>query len=153
MDQDFEIKGGRLIKYTGPGGDVAVPEGVTDISEDAFQTGPRGNELITSVYLPEGVVRIAQGAFRGCRRLNRVHLPDSLREIGGKHMRGAFEHCDSLRSIRIPGGVTVLPEYIFDSCENLREVYLPKNMWNQRRGVLSLPFSGVRQTAGKSWGH
>ena len=47
MDQDFEIKGGRLIKYTGPGGDVAVPEGVTDISEDAFQAGPRGNELIT----------------------------------------------------------------------------------------------------------
>ena len=23
MDQDFEIKGGKLLKYVGPGGDVA----------------------------------------------------------------------------------------------------------------------------------
>ena len=30
-DSDFQIVNGVLTKYTGPGGDVVVPEGVTSI--------------------------------------------------------------------------------------------------------------------------
>ena len=33
---DFVIENGVLTKYVGPGGDVAVPEGVTEIGENAF---------------------------------------------------------------------------------------------------------------------
>ena len=28
-----------MTKYTGPGGDVVIPEGVTEIGEDAFDEG------------------------------------------------------------------------------------------------------------------
>ena len=35
-DSGFEITGGVLTKYTGPGGDVVIPDGVTEIGEEAF---------------------------------------------------------------------------------------------------------------------
>lgn len=34
--QDFVIKEGVLKEYTGPGGDVTIPEGVTKIGNWAF---------------------------------------------------------------------------------------------------------------------
>lgn len=36
-NQDFIIKNGVLQKYKGPGGDVTIPEGVTEIRAYAFQ--------------------------------------------------------------------------------------------------------------------
>ena len=36
---DFVIEQGVLTKYTGPGGNVVIPEGVTEIGEDAFDEG------------------------------------------------------------------------------------------------------------------
>ena len=35
-NQDFVIENGILKKYTGPGGDVTIPEGVTEIGSSAF---------------------------------------------------------------------------------------------------------------------
>ena len=34
--QDFVIENGVLTKYNGPGGDVTIPEGVTEIGSSAF---------------------------------------------------------------------------------------------------------------------
>ena len=34
--QDFVIENGVLEKYKGPGGDVTIPEGVTEIGSSAF---------------------------------------------------------------------------------------------------------------------
>ena len=34
--QDFVIENGVLQKYKGPGGDVTIPEGVTEIESSAF---------------------------------------------------------------------------------------------------------------------
>lgn len=35
---DFVIENGVLKKYKGPGGDVTIPEGVTEIGDDAFSS-------------------------------------------------------------------------------------------------------------------
>ena len=35
-NQDFVIENGVLTKYNGPGGDVTIPEGVTEIGSSAF---------------------------------------------------------------------------------------------------------------------
>ena len=53
--QDYVIKDGVLIKYRGPGGDVTIPEGVTEIGSSAFD---------------------------GCTRLTDINIPGSVREIG-----------------------------------------------------------------------
>lgn len=93
---DFVIKNGVLKKYTGPGGDVIVPDCVTGIGVDAFMN----NKSITSIQLPADV-SFHPNAFNGCKGLadkdgfvavnNRLFdyfgkgktlvVPDGIREI------------------------------------------------------------------------
>lgn len=53
--QDFVIRNGVLIKYRGPGGDAAIPKGVT---------------------------KIGRFALDGCASLTGITIPGSVREIG-----------------------------------------------------------------------
>lgn len=77
QNTDFVIENGVLTKYTGPGGDVAIPEGVTEIGKSAFYDCAG----LTSVTIPEGVTVIGDYAFRGCTSLTSVTIPASVTEI------------------------------------------------------------------------
>ena len=107
----FEIEDGMLRKYTGPGGDVVIPAGVTDIGEDAFSY--RTN--VTRVVIPAGVTGIVDRAFEHCSGLRVVTIPDSVTDIG----REAFAFCDSLTKILIPASVTGIGERAFEGCRSL----------------------------------
>ena len=61
--QDFVIENGVLTKYTGSGGDVIIPEGVTEIGREAFD----GCANLTSVTIPGSVKEIDKRVFQGCR--------------------------------------------------------------------------------------
>lgn len=93
--QDFVIKSGILTKYIGPGGEVVIPAGVTEIGKGAF----RGCGGLTSVVIPEGVTVIGEIAFKGCDGLTSVVIPDSVTAIGSD----AFEGCVSLTDVTLPG--------------------------------------------------
>ena len=93
--QDFVIKNGVLTKYTGPGGDVAIPEGITKIGWNAFE----GCANLTSVTIPAGVTEIGGGAFDGCAKLTSVTIPEGVTEIE----RSAFDGCKKL-TIHAPAG-------------------------------------------------
>ena len=71
---DFDIYRGVLRKYTGPGGNVVLPKGVTHIEHMAF----RNCDTLTGVILQEGVTSIANNAFSGCTNLRSITLPKSL---------------------------------------------------------------------------
>ena len=138
---DFVIDNGVLKKYSGPGGDVVVPEGVKSIA-GAF----RYRSSLTSITLPESVTRIGDNAFRSCKNLTSITLPESVTRIGVY----AFESCSSLTSITLPeslksigadafssSGLTniALPESVtsivrstFWGCKNLTSITLPKNL-------------------------
>ena len=75
--QDFVIENGVLEKYKGPGGDVTIPEGVTEIGSSAFKDCAN----LTSVTIPEGVTKIRAYAFKGCANLTSVTIPGSVKEI------------------------------------------------------------------------
>ena len=49
-EHDFLVNGGVLEKYVGPGGTVTVPEGVTEISKDAFIGY---EDRVDELYLPK----------------------------------------------------------------------------------------------------
>ena len=59
---DFIIENGVLKKYVGPGGDVVVPEGVTNIGDQAFYDC----SSLTSITLPDGLTSIGDCAFYDC---------------------------------------------------------------------------------------
>ena len=53
---------------------VYIPEGTTEIMEDAFS----GCKSIEKVYIPESVKIIHRRAFIGCKNLKDINLPESL---------------------------------------------------------------------------
>ena len=69
---DFLIENGVLKKYTGPGGDVVIPEGVIAIGNSAFSDC----KSLTSVTIPDGVREINSYAFSGCTSLAGVTIPN-----------------------------------------------------------------------------
>ena len=83
----FILVGTELVQYYGPGGDVVIPDGVTDLYA-CFQ----GCTDITSVAIPDSVTNIGDYAFWGCTSLIRVSIPKNVTSIG----YGAFAKCPNL---------------------------------------------------------
>lgn len=110
---DFTIIGGTLIKYKGMDSDVTIPNGVTEISDQAFY----GSSL-TSIKIPEGVTTIGEAAFYQCGNLTNVTIPHSVTTIRGN----AFRFCNSLTSITIPNNVLSIEESTFSDCAGLTNV-------------------------------
>jgi hypothetical protein len=114
---EFQIENGVLVKYTGAGGDVVIPEGVTSIGESAFSHC----EGLTSVVIPKGVTSIGTKTFCACTRLTKVVIPDGVKTIGNS----AFFWCFHLTSIVIPQGITSIKESTFRGCRELTNVVIP----------------------------
>ena len=117
---DFIIENGVLTKYVGPGGDVVIPEGVTNIGRGVFQ----GNSSLTGIVIPEGIKSIGNGAFRYCRNLKNVVIPQSVTSIKDF----AFDGCRSLESIAIPDKVKSIGFAAFAECRSLTNVVIPERV-------------------------
>ena len=78
MNNEFEINGTTLTGYTGNGGTVVIPEGVTTIGDRAFS----GCTGLTEVVIPDSVTTIGYYAFWFCRSLTNVIIPNSVTTIG-----------------------------------------------------------------------
>ncbi|MDR1115845.1 MAG: leucine-rich repeat protein [Tannerella sp.] len=117
----FVIDGnGVLIQYTGPGGDVVIPNGVKSIGSYAFQN----NATITSIFIPNSVISIGNSAFWNCISLTSITIPNSVTSIGS----GAFQSCVSLTSITIPNSVTSIGEWAFYNCSSLTSVTISNSV-------------------------
>ena len=79
-ESDFIIENGWLIEYTGPGGAVVVPDGVTVIGGGAFWENPNVDK-ITSITLPDSVVELEHNAFMSCTGMKNIRLSKKLKKI------------------------------------------------------------------------
>ena len=87
-----------IAGYSGPGGDVVVPETidgmpVTGIAARAFEN----QTTITSITLPDVLISIGIEAFYGCTSLTSLDLPARAFFIGSQ----SFVGCDNLSAINI----------------------------------------------------
>ena len=139
-NQDFVIKNGVLQKYKGPGGDVTIPEGVTEIGYSAFE----GCTGLTSVTIPAGVTEIGDGAFEGCTGLTSVTIPEGVKEIGSEAFKGChkladaqgmvvfrgilFDYTGPGGDVTIPAGVTEISGGAFEDCTGLTSIALPRSI-------------------------
>lgn len=150
---DFVIENGVLTKYTGPGGDVVIPENVTTIGACAFSKCSN----LTSVTIPEGVTSVMYQAFYHCTNLTSVTIPGSVTSIGIEAFDGcrnlmcaaipakvtsignrAFSECSKLTSIIIPAGVMSIGYKVFYRCSSLTNVVIPEGVTN----IADKAFSG-----------
>jgi len=114
-----------ILRYTGPGGAVVVPDRinnlwVTRIGDEAFINC---GELL-EVTIPGSITNIGVAAFQRCVNLASVSLPDGLISIGDQ----AFQWCWSLANIHIPASVASIGDGAFLGCGSLAEIQVdPQN--------------------------
>jgi hypothetical protein len=146
-DLTFVIVNGTvtITGYTGPGGDVAIPDRidglpVTAVGDQAFES----HASVTGVTIPDSVVRIGDEAFKECGRLTGVVIGNSVTAIGEEAFMdcaslttvdmsnsviriwdSAFAYCTSLASIAIPDSTVALGVVAFRDCASLTSVEIP----------------------------
>ena len=118
---------------------VIVPQNVTRIGKYAFARYGGDPNALTTVKLPDGLTDIDEEAFSYCSQLKELHLPQSLRNIGEAAFRGAgieslvlpeglcsipYSMCNYalMKSLVIPSTVTSIGEAAFPVCTNLTSV-------------------------------
>lgn len=111
---EFSVQDDRLSGYSGPGGDIVIPDGITSIGAKAFYN----RKDITSVTIPDSVTTIGDLAFSGTG-LTSLTVPESVTMLGS----GAFKGCTALTSIDIPAG-TDLGKGPFADCPNLMDIHI-----------------------------
>lgn len=131
---------------------VVIPEGVTEISGEAFK-GCTNLKFVTSyrfcrtcvlhfggctnatpVSIPGSVKYIGYEAFAGCTSLTSFNISEGVRSIG----RGAFARCTSLTDVSISSSVTEIGTGTFAGCTSLKEIRYggTKAQWaSVQRGV------------------
>ena len=143
MPDEFEIWNGILLKYHGSETHVTIPDSVTKIEREAFQSCNSLTEItipdsvsvigyaafqdcksLVSVDIPAGVTKIDGLTFKDCESLESVHIPDSVTKIG----IAAFKGCVNLPSVTLPDGVTEIGYDAFRDCARLRSVSLSKDL-------------------------
>ena len=88
--------------------DYTVPEGVTEISENAFS----GNTHLESISLPSTLEIIGESAFMGCSSLETVTFAGGGSELLVINAR-AFERTSSLERIDLPARLSSIGEQAF----------------------------------------
>ena len=117
---DFVIKDGVLKKYKGSGRKVVIPDGVTEIGDNAFRACSR----LSSVTIPECVSSLGKTVFKECKGLRSVYFSNGLKSVGNR----CFEGCSALKSVVLPDSISSMGAYVFAYCTNLVNITLPRNL-------------------------
>ena len=102
---EFEIVDLKLNKYTGRGGNVLIPLGVTLIGDKAFENC----DGLMHINIPNSITNIGFAAFNGCSNLTEVMIPDGVKTIENY----AFGRCKKLKKVVIPESVTCVKRGAF----------------------------------------
>ena len=100
--------------------DIVLPEGITNISNGAFNNCNR----LESIVIPDSVTYIGDESFQHCHNLSNVVIPDSVTSIG----ESAFRGCANLASITLPNSLTRIGNWAFAECTALTGVTIPGNV-------------------------
>ena len=121
---------------------IVIEDGITSIGTNAFPDCPN----LKTVEIAGSVTSLGIQAFANCHKLEEVHLSEGLKNIGSSALGGtairtielpesletigccAFGWCPNLESIRIPSNVWGLDRAVFEQCDNLKEVWLPRSL-------------------------
>ena len=117
---DFLVENGVMKRYIGIGGDITIPDCVTEIGESSFINCSG----VTGVIMQEGVEIIRNAAFSWRTGIVSLSLPESLRVIE----EGAFEGCAGLQRVRIPEGVREIHCAAFYGCHGMETLEIPQSL-------------------------
>ncbi len=130
-ESDFTLKGSTITKYSGPAGDLVIPEKIKGKAITVIGASAFSDKNLTSVVIPKSVIKIDDNAFAN----NNLDLVDAkgVTYIGNN----AFENNNRLSDTKL-GKVNYIGNSAFANC-NLNE--------------LSLDFSAVTEIGAKAFDH
>lgn len=88
--------------------EVALPEGLTEIGELAFE-----GASFSSIRLPNSLKVIRGKAFENCNKITEIVIPATVEELEEK----AFNKCDNLRDVYVLGSNTKCPFGTFNKLD------------------------------------
>ena len=113
---NVQILENECFQNCGFTGELIIPEGVTEIGNQAFNYNGAGK--ISSVILPSTIKVIGEAAFLGHSRLTDIIIPEGLVSI---KMR-AFEGCSNLKSIVFSSTLQTIQSRAFDNCYGISSI-------------------------------
>lgn len=131
---------GKKKLFCCPGGKVgsyAIPEGVEDVGEYAFEYCGK----LSEVTIPGSVRHLDDFAFSGCGGVTGMDIPGGVRQIGIY----AFYNCGALERVTIPGSVSEIGYGVFDGCGKLGEIHVAAGNAKYETGDGVLFSRGKRQ--------
>ena len=131
-----------LRRYKGSGGEVVIPDGVTDILGFAFS----GCEGLSSVTIPASVKNIRTLAFTGCKNLARFIVDEGNTDFLSDD-DGILFSKDRSVLVSVPGGisgtyeipnsVTTIGGSAFEGCKKIAEVTIPSSVRSIQTGAFN----------------
>lgn len=131
---------------------VTMHDGITAIGSYAFS----GCTALTTIDLGSQIVTIDNNAFNNCQNLVLNALPSELKTIGSYAFANTYKLCDALtlpeslttlrnyafyhsgiKSIAITQPISSFSGYVFQQCDSLVSVALPKEMTHLPDGTFS----------------
>ncbi len=132
MDDDYHVFNGELLLYTGKGGEITIPEGITAINGDTFRVGSTGRypadaKLLTSVTLSDSLVSIGAGMFSGQTELaGELIIPALVSNITGSYAASSFQNTKIAKITVLSNAESpalTLGNYAFANMQHLEEIH------------------------------
>lgn len=161
------IKNGVLKSYIGIGGEVVIPDVVTEIAAKAFENCTN----LESVIIPTSVKKVGKRAFFNCGNIRLlsdnptlldeiknndylikknvlkeyngpggdITIPDGVTEIYGKIWSNVvgFSYCTELFSVRLSDTVKSIDDFAFSSCKKLTSIFATENLTSIGKAAFS----------------
>ena len=141
---------------------LLIPDSVIAIGSEAFSDNTAINDIIVSHKLEY----IGQRAFSGCKKMMDFNLPSTVKYIETEAFDGcwnafkeltipasirkigshAFRNCLTLEKVIFSGLIDKIGSGIFESCERLSSIVVPKGSLEQFREQLPF-YSGIMTEA------
>lgn len=117
---DFVIKNGVLMKYVGTDTDVIVPEGVTEIGENAFAKC----SFVRSIRIPASVKKVNSHAFNTGGAVEEIVFTGDFCSFE----RFSFYGCQDLKALVLPERPSLGVYNPLLYCDHLERIVLPDSM-------------------------
>lgn len=97
--------------------DIHPEEDLTKLPDEFL-----GYSTITEWTIPDNIKQLGKYCFHSSE-LKKIHIPDSVYDIGD----GCF-YASDIEELKLPEELDVIPPNMCEGCEELRKVYIPKNL-------------------------